>query len=92
MALHAVCGESFVPWVCAVWLVCGGLREKIRPASSACVESAIFFAQRSEKRPKRPNFAVLGEFFRGDVAGGAVSGEFFRAVGLAAGPIYWHPR
>jgi len=35
---------------------------------------------------------VLGEFFRGDVAGGAVSGEFFRAVGLAAGPIYWHPR
>ena len=30
--------------------------------------------------------------YAGRYSGGAVSGEFFRAVGLAAGPIYWHPR
>ena len=67
-------------------------REKVRPASS------ISAAVREKVRPASPNgrktlfSGVLGEFFRGDVAGGAVSGEFFRAVGLAAGPIYWHPR
>ena len=67
-------------------------RETVRPASS--ISAAVC----EKVRPASPNgrktlfSGVLGEFFRGDVAGGAVSGEFFRAVGLAAGPIYWHPR
>ena len=63
----------------------GGLREKIRPASSACVESAIFFAQRSENRPKRPNFAVQGEFCRGACLIGGLLGEFCRGVCLIGG-------
>ena len=58
--------------------LCGTLLDKIRPASSACVESAIFFAQRSENRPKRPNFAVQGEFCRGACLIGGLLGEFFR--------------
>ena len=67
-------------------------RETVRPASS--ISAAVC----EKVRPASPNgrktlfSGVLDEFFRGDVAGGAVSGEFFRAVGLAAGPIYWHPR
>ena len=84
-ALHAVCPESFVPWVCAVWLVGGGLREKIRPASSACVESAMFFAQRAENRPKWAIFAVLGEFLRGVCLIGGLLGEFCRGACLCGG-------
>ena len=79
-ALHAVCPESFVPWVCAVWLVCGGLREKIRPASSACVESAIFFAQRGQNGPKWAFCSLPGEFFRGCGREGCLLGEFCRAL------------
>ncbi|SIA52377.1 Uncharacterised protein [Mycobacteroides abscessus subsp. abscessus] len=33
-------------------------------------------------------YGVLGEFFRGNVAAGALLGELCRAVGLAAKPFY----
>ena len=56
-------GRVLYRGVCAAWLVSGGLREKIRPAGSARVANAKFFAQRAQDRPKRAIFAVLGEFF-----------------------------
>ena len=37
------------------------------------------FALRAHNGPKLAFLGVLGEFFRGRVAGGAVLGEFFRA-------------
>jgi len=67
-------------------------RELFRPARPGVGASAKKFALQAQNGRKTLFSGVLGEFFRGDVAGGAVSGEFFRAVGLAAGPIYWHPR
>ena len=41
--------------------------------------SAKKFALRAPNTPKSAFSSVLGEFFRGRVAGGAVLGEFFRA-------------
>ena len=58
-----VAGRVLYRGVCAAWVVGGGLREKIRPAGSARVANAKFFAQRAQDRPKRAIFAVLGEFF-----------------------------
>jgi len=40
--------------------------------------SATKFAQRTKNGPKTVVCGVLGEFFRGNAAGGAVLGEFFR--------------
>ena len=36
------------------------------------------FAQHTKNGPKSPFSGVLGEFFRGNAAGGGVLGEFFR--------------
>ena len=41
--------------------------------------SATKFAQRAQNGPKLAFLRLLGEFFRGNAAGGAVMGEFFRA-------------
>ena len=41
--------------------------------------SATKFAQRAQNGPNSAFCGVLGEFFRGNAAGGAVLGEFFRA-------------
>jgi len=49
------------------------------------------FAHRAHNGSKLAFSGVLGEVFRGTAAGGAVLGEFFRAVGLAAEPFYWPP-
>ena len=74
-----------------------------RPDAGASV-SAKKFAMRAKNAPKLAFSDVLGEFFRGNAAEGAVWGEFFAdqqswdpagrvccAVRQAAGPIYWHP-
>ena len=55
------------------------VREKVRPAALCHRESAKKFALRAHNGPKMAFSGVLGEFFRGRVAGGAVLGEFFRA-------------
>ena len=55
------------------------VREKVRPAALCHRESAKKFALRAHNGPKLAFSGVLGEFFRGRVAGGAVLGEFFRA-------------
>ena len=42
-----------------------------------CVLCAKFFAQRAQNTPHSACLRVLGEFLRGDAAGGGVPGEFF---------------
>ena len=61
------------------------VREKVRPARSDVGASAKKFALRAHNGPKLAFLGVLGEFFRGRVAGGAVLGEFFRANRYCAG-------
>ena len=53
------------------------MREKVRPAWLDVCVSAKKFAMRTKNAPKLAFSGVLGEFFRGNVAGGAVLGEFF---------------
>ena len=55
------------------------VREKVRPTWPDVCVSAKKFALRTQNTPKSAFSGVLGEFFRGRVAGGAVLGEFFRA-------------
>ena len=40
------------------------------------------FAQHRKNGPKSPFSGVLGEFFRGNAAGGGVLGEFFRELAV----------
>ena len=54
-------------------------REKVRPARSGVGVSAKKFALCAHNTPNSAFLRVLGEFFRGRAAGGAVLGEFFRA-------------
>ena len=81
-------GRVLYRGVCAAWLVSGGLREKIRPAGSARVANAKFFAQRAQNRPKRAIFAVLGEFFRGVCLGGGLLGVLCRGISLQLSPMH----
>ena len=83
-----VAGRVLYRGVCAAWLVSGGLREKIRPAGSARVANAKFFAQRAQNRPKRAIFAVLGEFFRGVCLGGGLLGVLCRGISLQLSPMH----
>ena len=53
--------------------------EIVRPARLDVGASAKKFAQRAENTPILVFLGLLGEFFRGSAAGGAVLGEFFRA-------------
>ena len=55
------------------------VREKVRPAWSDVGVSAKKFALRAQNTPKSAFLRLLGELFRGNAAGGAVLGEFFRA-------------
>ena len=55
------------------------VREKVRPAALCHRESAKKFALHAQNTPKSAFLRLLGEFFRGRAAGGAVLGEFFRA-------------
>ena len=65
------------------------VREIFRPARPGVGASAKKFALRAQNGPRLALYGVLGEFFRGNVAVGAVLGKLCRAVGLAAEPFYW---
>ena len=54
------------------------VREKVLPAWPDVCVSAKKFALHAQNTPKSAFLRVLGEFFRGNVAGGGVLGEFFR--------------
>ena len=49
--------------------------------------SATNFAQRAQNGPNSAFCGVLGEFFRGNAAGGAVLGEFFAPTGAVPGLV-----
>ena len=55
--------------------------------------SAKKFALRAQNTPKSAFLRLLGELFRGNAAGGAVLGEFFRAnrycAGLGCSEVYF---
>ena len=55
------------------------VREKVRPAWPDVCVNAKKFALHAQNTPKSAFLRLLGEFFRGRAAGGAVLGEFFRA-------------
>ena len=55
------------------------VREKVRPAALCHRESAKKFALRAQNTQNLAFLCLLGEFFRGRAAGGAVLGEYFRA-------------
>ena len=64
------------PWV-------GSCARKSSPCSAWCgCVSAKKFARRSKNVPKWAFWGVLGEFLRGDAAGGVVVGELCRPLGL----------
>ena len=60
-------------------------REKVRPVALCHRESAKKFAQRAQNTQNSASLCLLGEFFRGNAAGGAVLGEYFRGP-AAVGP------
>ena len=74
--LHHYAGHYFVPWVCAAWLVSGGLREKILPARVVCVWTVTIFSLLALDGLKWAFFAVLGEFCTGCGLTRRVLGEF----------------
>ena len=55
------------------------VREKVRPAVLCHRASAKKFALHAQNTPKSAFLRLLGEFFLGNAAEGAVLGEFFRA-------------
>ena len=54
------------------------VRKKVRPARSDVGASAKKFAQHTKNGSKWVFYGALGEFFRGNAAGGIPPGEFFR--------------
>ena len=78
------------------------VREIFRPARPNVGASGKRFAPQAQNGQNMLFSGALGEFFRGNAAGGVVRGEFFAdqqswdpagrvccAVCLAAGPFYW---
>ena len=69
------------------------VRDNVRPAALCHRESANMFAQCAQIGPNSAFLRLLGEFFRGDVAGGAVLGELLRAnwpcVGLGCDAVHF---
>ena len=69
------------------------VRDNVRPAALCHRESAKKFAQCAQIGPNSAFLRLLGEFFRGDVAGGAVLGELLRAnwpcVGLGCDAVHF---
>ena len=97
----AFAGEK---WVCLVHfsgaevmpvsrLPCWGRAVVLVVSASLCCRASCAkkFALHAQNTPKSAFLCLLGEFFRGNVAVGAVLGELCRAVGLAAEPFYWRP-
>ena len=62
------------------------MREKVLPASLLDRESAKKFALRAQIGPNSAFLRLLGELFRGNVTGGLVLGEVFRANRCCARP------
>ena len=91
-ACVGACPESFVPWVCAAWLVCGGLREKVLPASVVCVSTGIIFSLLASKGPKWAFFAMLGEFCTGCGLTCRVPGEFCTVGVRCVASVWWSAR
>lgn len=73
-----VVGFNVAMFVCPV-------REICRPARPGVGASAIKFALQARNGRKTLFLGLLGEFFRGDAAGGAALGEYFRANRPCAG-------
>ena len=67
-----VIGFKVGTWLCPV-------REKVRPAALFQRESAKKLALRAQNTPNSAFLRLLGEFLRGNAAGGAALGELFRA-------------
>ena len=66
-----VIGFKVGTWLCPV-------REIVRPARPDVCVSAKKFALRAQNTPNSAFLRLLGEFFRGNAAGGAALGELFR--------------
>ena len=74
-------------------------REKVRPAWRKLCRNAKKFAQRRKNDHKLAFYGPLGEFFRGNAAGGAVLGEFCRGPAVVgshrascvAPLVFWAP-
>ena len=62
-------------------------REKVLPASLLDRESAKKFSLRAQIGPNSAFLRLLGEIFRGNVTGGLVLGEVFRAKRPCAGLV-----
>ena len=76
----------FVALLGIMWVACA---KKLALHPSFLPRCAKKFALRAQNGRKTLFSGVLGEFFRGNAAGGVALGEYFRAAGMAAGPFYW---
>ena len=72
--VSASCARYFSP--CSTSCRCE--REKVRPAWPGMGASAKEFAQHTKNGSKWVFYGALGELLRGNAAGGAAPGEFFR--------------
>ena len=79
VSMVAVWGRAVVP-VVSCWPAPVAAEVLLVSTSPRCRAScAKKFALHAQNTPKSAFLRVLGEFFRGNAAGGAVLGEFFRA-------------
>ena len=69
------CARCYLP--CSAWCV-GASAKKFALRHCGHRVGAKKFAQHTKNGPKWGFYGALGEFFRGNAAGGAVWGEFFR--------------
>ena len=72
-------GEQWCCWFQRRHVVAPRARKSSHPAWPDVGASAKKFALHAQNTPKSAFLRLLGEFFRGRAAGGAVLGEFFRA-------------
>ena len=80
-----VAGRVLYRCVCLVWLVSGGLREKVLPAWVVCFLAGIIFSLLVPNGRKWAFFAVLGEFCTGCGHAHRVLGEFCTGGCLCGG-------
>ena len=78
--------------VCAAWLVSGGLRDKILPASVVSVSTGIIFSLLASNGLIWVFFAVLGEFCTGCGLTRCVPGEFCTVGVRCVASVWWSAR
>ena len=78
VSMVAVLGRALVMVVSQLTRGCVLCAKKFALRGLVVGVSAKKFAQRTKNGPKMAFSGVLGEVFRGNAAGGAVLGEFFR--------------